>query len=182
MRRCHITLGATTTAGGVVVSASSCATIDGVAIALEGDQIACKACRGAGRIVCVGPRIPETWNGRQVALEDDLCMCGCRPPPRLKPSQQHHFQMVAATAGAAADAGGARSAAAAPVFDEAVQARDAVSDQPVAGLPYRFELPDGTVLRGVTDADGRTVRVRTPDSVGLKLFWEESDEGDDAAR
>ncbi len=180
MRRCHITLGATTTAGGVVVSASSCATIDGVSIALEGDQIACKACRGAGRILCIGPRLSETWNGKKVALEDDLCVCGCRPPPKLKPSQQHHFQFIGGADGAGAEAGATASASAAPVYDEAVQAIDQASGNPVVGLHYRVEMPDGSVLRGVTDADGKTMRVATRGSVPLTLFWGDDPEDPDA--
>lgn len=101
MRRYHITLGASTTAGGKVTSASSHGSINGVRIALEGDTVTCPACKTTGKIVCIGPRIPESWNGKQVALEDDLCLCGCGPPPKLQPSQSLKCQViddVAATA------------------------------------------------------------------------------------
>lgn len=95
MKRYHITLGASTTAGGKVISASSRSTIDGVSIALEGDLIACKVCKSTGHILCIGPRIPEIWNGKQVALEDDLCICACTPAPRLKPAQGVRYQTLA---------------------------------------------------------------------------------------
>lgn len=94
MKRHTITLGASTTAGGKVISASSSGSIHGVPIALEGDMIFCKGCRGPGRIVCVGPRIPETWGGKQVALENDLCACGCTPPPRLLSDQFARYQSI----------------------------------------------------------------------------------------
>lgn len=42
MRRHTITLGATTTVGGKVISASSSGSINGVTIALEGDLIYCR--------------------------------------------------------------------------------------------------------------------------------------------
>lgn len=94
MRRYHITLGASTTAGGKITSASSHGSINGVRIALEGDMITCPACKSTGKIACIGPRIPESWNGKQVALEDDLCICGCAPPPKLKPSQSLKCQVI----------------------------------------------------------------------------------------
>ncbi|OFA07239.1 PAAR domain-containing protein [Duganella phyllosphaerae] len=94
MRRYHITLGATTTAGGKVISASSNGSINGKKIALEGDAIICPACKSSGKITCVGPRIPETWNGKKVALENDLCICGCALPPKLKPNQSLRCQVI----------------------------------------------------------------------------------------
>ncbi|MBP1206187.1 putative Zn-binding protein involved in type VI secretion [Duganella sp. 1411] len=60
MKRHTITLGASTSAGGKVITASSNGSINGVTIALEGDVIFCPACKSQGKIMCVGPRIPET--------------------------------------------------------------------------------------------------------------------------
>lgn len=92
MKRYHITEGARTTAGGKVVAATSAVAIDGVRGALEGDPLYCPACKSAGKIKCVGPRIPETWDGKPVALSDDLCLCGCPTPPKLLPNQTRKFQ------------------------------------------------------------------------------------------
>ncbi|MFD2366352.1 PAAR domain-containing protein [Pseudoduganella sp. GCM10020061] len=97
MRRYHITEGAKTTAGGKVIAATSAMTIDGVKGALEGDPLYCPACKSAGKIMCVGPRIPETWNGKPVALSDDLCMCGCPTPPKLLANQNRKYQSTGST-------------------------------------------------------------------------------------
>lgn len=94
MRRYHITLGASTTAGGKVTSASSHGSINGARIALEGDTVTCPACKTTGKIACIAPRIPESWNGKQVALGDDLCICGCAPPPKLRPNQGLKCQVI----------------------------------------------------------------------------------------
>ncbi|HEU4850911.1 MAG TPA: PAAR domain-containing protein [Telluria sp.] len=94
MKRYHITEGAKTTAGGTVIAASSAISIDGIRGALEGDPIYCPACKSAGKIMCIAPRIPETWNGKAVALSDDLCICGCPSPPKLLPSQTCKYQSV----------------------------------------------------------------------------------------
>lgn len=97
MRRYHITLGSSTTAGGKVIAASSLGSINGARIALEGDAVACPSCKSIGKITCIGPRISETWSGKQVALENDLCICGCASPPKLKPSQSVRCQVVTGT-------------------------------------------------------------------------------------
>jgi uncharacterized Zn-binding protein involved in type VI secretion len=94
MKRHTLTLGASTTAGGKVISASSHGSINGVMIALEEDMIFCPACKSQGKIVCTGPRIPETWNGKNVALENDLCLCGCPSPPKLVPNQSVRYQVI----------------------------------------------------------------------------------------
>jgi uncharacterized protein (DUF2345 family) len=39
-------------------------------------------------------------------------------------------------------------------------------------MPYRIELPDGTVLRGVTNAAGYTERVTGHDPATVRLYWE----------
>ncbi|MCS0590490.1 PAAR domain-containing protein [Massilia norwichensis] len=94
MKRHLITLGARTTANGVVTSASSRITIDGARVALEGDEVSCHACGSTGLIRCTGPRTPERFNGRLVALENDECVCNCATPPRLLPSQHLRYQNV----------------------------------------------------------------------------------------
>jgi uncharacterized Zn-binding protein involved in type VI secretion len=98
MKRHHITLGARTTADGVVTSASSAFSINGARLALEGDEVSCHTCGGTGTIRCTGPRTPERYNGKLVALENDLCMCQCVTPPRLVPSQGFRYQALDDTA------------------------------------------------------------------------------------
>jgi uncharacterized Zn-binding protein involved in type VI secretion len=94
-KRCYITLGATTDAGGKVVTASSCVSLDGVRRALEGDLVDCPNCGQEGKIACDGARLAASENGRRPALEDDLCVCGCSPAPRLQASQERYRQWVA---------------------------------------------------------------------------------------
>jgi uncharacterized Zn-binding protein involved in type VI secretion len=94
MKRHLITLGASTTANGVVTSASSAISIDGARVALEGDEVSCHACGGTGTIRCTGPRTPERFDGKLLALENDECVCSCPAPPKLLPSQRLRYQMV----------------------------------------------------------------------------------------
>jgi uncharacterized Zn-binding protein involved in type VI secretion len=94
MKRHLITLGARTTADGIVTSASGAISIDGARVALEGDEISCHACGGTGTIRCTGPRTPERFDGRLLALEHDDCVCNCAPPPKLLPIQGLRYQVV----------------------------------------------------------------------------------------
>ena len=87
-KRYYITLGASTTAGGTVTSASSLLALDGVKVVLEGDQVTCPACGSTGLIALDGARLSTRQDGRDYALEGDLCLCRCDPPPRLIANQQ----------------------------------------------------------------------------------------------
>lgn len=109
--RFHITLGATTSAGGKVITATSHRSIDGVAVACSGDSVYCPACASDGVIEPHGARLSERFNGREVALSDDLCRCQCNPAPHLIANQDFSKQIVDVE-WAAARAGAALAAAA----------------------------------------------------------------------
>lgn len=81
--RYYITLGATTTAGGTVTSASSLLSLNGVKVALEGDRVSCPFCGAVATIGLDGPRMQARDSGMCYALSNDLCLCYCDPPPRL---------------------------------------------------------------------------------------------------
>lgn len=181
MKRYHITLGAKTTAGGIVITASSCCSINGVKVALEGDSIACPACRAKGVIKIFGPRIPESWNGKQVALQDDLCVCACPSPPRLVANQSLKCQVVGG--GGAAEHGepaAANTAAAVRALAQATALTgqseqvplrfvDELTQAPIATQRYRLELPE-RAIEGVTDTHGYTQPIAAADRTRL-IAW-----------
>ncbi|WP_229255900.1 PAAR domain-containing protein [Duganella fentianensis] len=184
MQRYTITLGASTTAGWKVISASSQGSVSGVKIALEGDLIFCRACKSQGKILCVGPRIPETWNGKQVALGNDMCLCGCFPSPRLVANQTLRSQVIGES-----EAGGTSvslkagqsiasslTKASAESYDLEFLVLDTCSGLPVTDWPYNIELASGQHLEGKTDKDGKTSKVAAthPDNVILRVYEPES--------
>jgi uncharacterized Zn-binding protein involved in type VI secretion len=163
MKRHHINLGARTTADGVVTSASSLISINGVRIALEGDEISCHTCGGTGVIRCIGPRISERFNGRNVALENDLRMCNCPSPPRLLANQTHKCQHVDGTnthwVAPQNRAEGNHGAG----FDQRFLLLDSVTSIPLARQPYRLKHGN-TIVEGISDEDGYTMPIPTGDS------------------
>lgn len=168
MRRHTITEGATTTAGGKVIGASSGGSINGARIALESDPVYCPACNSTGRILCVGARLHELWNGRQVALEDDLCVCQCYPHPRLVPNQTVRFHNVSESATSTEIVGrsertsesnaAANSAERQEAYDQYFQVKNEAG-QPLADFPYVIELSTGRRVEGRTDPNGKTSKV-----------------------
>ncbi|MFL9863778.1 PAAR domain-containing protein [Paraburkholderia fungorum] len=88
MRRYLILNGDKTTANGTVEATATTIQLSGQDVAHEGDSVSCPACNTTGKIQCDGPRqVMTAPDGRHAALSDDLCICGCHPPPKLIASQ-----------------------------------------------------------------------------------------------
>lgn len=163
LNRYFITLGAPTTAGGKVTSAHHFDTIDGVPIALEGDTCWCAACLSEGIIRPDGPRLSDTFEGRELALADDLCICKCSPPPRLVAAQTFMYQVIDSERYEDEAAVAAATAVKANAFEEAPAAADTFplvlidpdTREPLRHRPYRLELAD-KVIEGTLDQNGWT--------------------------
>ena len=182
--RYHITLGASTTAGGKVISASSFRTIHGAQVACEGDKVLCPACKSPGVIELAGARLSEKVHGKQVALSDDLCRCKCITPPKLIASQSVSRQVVdpghaAGLHSQATAAAAALNAGAAPVpSDEPglpFVLLDPKTDEPYRQRPYRLALKD-RVIEGVTDQHGLTSELSSADRAAVP-GWRITDDG-----
>lgn len=93
-KRYYIRHGAKTTADGIVKASSTYYALDGVPVAREGDPVDCPTCGTEGVIQCVAPRLRDQVESKECALSDDLCICGCSPPPKLLADQFSDFQLV----------------------------------------------------------------------------------------
>ena len=160
MRRHHITVGSLTTAGGVVVSGTHPFTINEANVALEGDKIACRSCKSTGYILCTGPRHPESFNGKPVALENDFCICGCNPPPRLIPSQSRRFQTLEGAGLGAANNANAAQEGLSP-RDDPYDEQAHLVHEAIPGVPYYIETADGRTFSGRVDDSGLLPRINT---------------------
>jgi uncharacterized Zn-binding protein involved in type VI secretion len=158
MRRYTITLGAPTSSGGKVISASSDGKIDGAPIALEGDLVTCPVCKTAGKILCVGPRIPETWGGKNVALENDLCICRCASAPRLLPNQTLRCQVIKDTGRALSNPAAmpAVRSDTGQAFAERFVLVDDHDGSPLQNREYAVVRASGKLEFGTSDQSGQT--------------------------
>lgn len=149
--RYHITVGATTTADGKVISANSIRSINGAEVAYAGDPVSCPKCNSTGVIQPGGPRLSE------------FCVCKCDPPPRLIANQNFSYQTIdadwhAAKAGAAAEAATKlnTSESSTPATDGIpLVLLDPETQEPFKHRPYRLELTD-KMIEGTTDQNGAT--------------------------
>jgi len=180
IRRYLILLGAKTTAGGTVKTATSFMSYNGVKYAVEGDLIDCPACGAEGVIKCVPPRLDATYNGKQYALEHDLCICNCSPPPQLIANQNHNSQLIEADADAMIDSGAAKQvvnvqvpASAADEDSMPLRLIDSTVEEPYRNRPYQLELR-GKAIEGVTDAEGFTKPLSAAERASL-IAWHITD-------
>lgn len=162
--RFHITVGASTTAGGKVISATSNRLINGAKVAYAGDQVSCPKCNSTGVIQPDGPRNSDVFNGRQVALSDDLCICNCKPLPRLVANQTFskqtidadwHADKAGALAGTAAKLNTAGGSASTVPDGVPLVLLDPKTEEPYSNRRYKLEL-NGKVIEGTTDQNGVT--------------------------
>ncbi|UGQ45827.1 PAAR domain-containing protein [Massilia endophytica] len=183
--RYHITVGASTTAGGKVISANSFRSINGATVAYAGDQVSCPACNSVGVIQPDGPRLSDVFNGKQVALSDDLCICKCVPPPRLIANQGFSYQTIEANSHtiAAARAAAAETAANLNAAGSSIPTTDAIplllldrdTEQPFKHCRYRLELAD-KVIDGTTDHHGATRPLTAKERASfIRWYVEETD-------
>jgi hypothetical protein len=113
-----------------------------------------------------------SYNGRPYALEHDLCICRCSPPPRLIANQDHQAQLIE-------DADGMDEALEAIAAQVPVSAarEDAVplqliresDDAPFRNRHYVLELP-GRTIEGVTNSEGFTKPLTAAERAAL-IAW-----------
>ena len=59
------------------------------------------------------------------------------------------------------------------MFDEQARAINSVTGEPISDLPYKIETSDGDVFYGLTDGEGKTMRLATLNPEQIKVHWGE---------
>lgn len=150
-------VGDKSSAGGTVVDGIPLATHKGTELTFVGAQVSCPACNSVGCIVPQGPRWPGLMMGKQRALERDICACKCEPSPVMLASQSDMFESYEGhdLARMGYTSTGEPIEHASKTYDQ--HFRIVNSDgEPVEGLPYQLTSADGTMVKGVTMANGKT--------------------------
>ncbi|TDR27729.1 PAAR motif-containing protein [Hydromonas duriensis] len=138
-------------------------TLHGHQVALIGGKVKCEACGKIGVIAKAGgPRRFGAGNGNQMALEGDLCICACHPPPPML-SVLHH------TSSYDDDAYG--NPALAPFYDEQIRAVDEKTGQVLDGVAYYIKSSTGKVYKGYTDEFGLCPRIDTEGAETLTVWF-----------
>jgi len=172
MERAVICQGGPTSHGGKVLEGASHATVDGRPISLRGHQTFCPQCKGTFPIV-EGLDF-HTFAGLGTAVDGMKTACGAK----LIATQQQMF-IDDGAGGDESDAPFNSTAKPSTQYHGSFRAIDKDTGKPVEGRPYRIVLADGRTLRGVTDVDGNTQQVSSPDLSSVQLHWESEHCDDD---
>lgn len=168
MLKAVILEGDTTSHGGKVMEGRNNMTLDGRRIAEQGHKTFCPKCKGTFPIIEGVPY--HSMGGVGTAVEGMLTGCGATLIASQSRMRIEYPRGASAVMGVASPIANDTK-----INDEAVQAIDEATGEPVPGLRYRLELSDGSCLRGTTDENGMTQRVATgPDIKVLKLYWEDN--------
>lgn len=133
----------------------------------------CAECETTGVISKTGGPSRLTFEMGEVALDGDIVLCGCVTPPRIKAKlsgeswctdEAEHYAAIAHQA--ALLAAGSNDASR---HDEQFTLRDA-NWRALAATYYTIRFPSGSVVHGVTDGLGRTMRYKTDGAQNIELF------------
>jgi uncharacterized Zn-binding protein involved in type VI secretion len=177
MARAVICKGDPTSHGGKVLEGNENATCLGKPIALKGHQTYCPLCKGQfpiaeglghhsfGGIGTVVEGMKTACGATLIATQHVMTVDDGGAAAAASPSQAAPGAQGRPAAHAASQPGRANYAG-------TFRAIDQRTGEPIAGLPYRIDLPDGTIMRGVTGEDGRTEPVQHHDPATVTLHWE----------
>ncbi|WP_080964035.1 PAAR domain-containing protein [Chromobacterium subtsugae] len=159
-----IRIGDPTSHGGKVVSASATTSMFGKQVALVGDSVSCPQ---NGHVNCVIVEGDPSWTvgGKGVALEGHKVSCGATLISTMGEVGRSYESSAGASAGtnstiaAGVAAATAAAAAVAAMFDMHFLIQGDQTGKPLANIPYKLSLEDGTEIIGRTDENGFTQKI-----------------------
>lgn len=156
MRRSYLKVGDKSSAGGTVIEGIPLTTHHGTELTFLGAKVVCPACKSVGHIVPKGPRwSSDSMMGKDPALEDDICVCKCNPPPIMIASQLDMYESYGSHQLASMGFGPTGLALADEPLSKQWIGFTLADAGSCEGLRCRAHFADGSVEEGVFDADGK---------------------------
>lgn len=162
--RYYILEGDTTTAGGIVQKTTNTLSfkVYGKEQSYIGDDVWCPACQSMGKIIPDQDRLSTKVNGRMPALNDDLCLCKCTPPPKLVHSQTTFKEIIDGNTLAQYQQTQGQTeyipSNQYKGFNLRFQVRNNIGN-PIVGKQYLLISEFGEIYFGVTDKNGYTEQI-----------------------
>lgn len=173
--------GDVTEAGGIVKAMHPFVNVRGRYLAFNNDPIECPKCNSTGFVKLVEPWRGIHSRGFRSALEHDLCICKCNPPPKLvagwtKGIDSSSFEVgeITQNPGLASHMNGLGILPTGsfehllPQYDQTVILKDD-SGHVLAGVLYKITMPSGEIVEGKTDDQGMTEKVYHHSAAHLKI-------------
>lgn len=178
LRRNFLKKGDGSTAGAEVLEGEETCTHNGTALTFIGAKVYCHACKTVGLIAAQGPRWPHFMREKEQALEGDVCICKCQPPPIMIASQNDSFQSFEhhelAAMGFGEGVSPSRSALLAPYHFHASSSYNEQAQlvsPALEGIPYYIETADGRTFAGRIPANGLLPRIDTQGEEPYTVLW-----------
>ncbi|CAD6530438.1 hypothetical protein LMG28727_02657 [Paraburkholderia kirstenboschensis] len=160
MRRYHLKQGDHSSAGGIVLEGEETCTHFGTAMTYLGAKVYCPTCKTVGVIAGKGPRLSDTMMGKEAALDGDICVCNCEPPPVMSASQNNSYQQVnpgalalSPLANESAWPHTAPSSMSSHKYSQRIFIADSVTGEPLRNRSFIVDV-EGEQRSGETDGDG----------------------------
>ncbi|WP_162845222.1 PAAR domain-containing protein [Hydromonas duriensis] len=163
--RKHIAVGDPPTTGGAVLPYDGASNkMNGNQVALIGGKVKCEACGKIGVIAKAGgPRRCGAGNGNEMALEGDLCICDCHPPPPIMSVVYHTSSYEDMATGNPA-----------PILDRKYNQHFQIvheqTGKPLKNHDYRI-LHNGEIIEGTTDDNGLTKIIHFDSASNIEIEY-----------
>ena len=157
MKRSYLRVGDRSSVDGTVIEGIPKCTHHGKEITYVGARVICPACKTTGKIEAKGPRWPGTMMGKARAMEGDICVCECSPPPVMIASQDTMFESFESSH--LAEMGFGSEITSDPMFATHIQrvlVQDSSTGMPLRNQRYVVHV-GGEQLFGETDDSGYAV-------------------------
>ncbi len=176
----YITVGATTTHGGKVITGSPYTTHNGVQVSRKGDKVLCKKCKKVTTIMTGDPSF--IVDGAPIARGGDITSCGAKLIAIQQSFCESDFEVFGVEQPAPlqfpkSDPSSMFNNINKDIYDDRFQLLDQHSQLPLAYINYRLDY-DGKSVEGKTDAEGFTeiIEANYSAAVNIYLLIEDEDE------
>lgn len=136
-------------------------TFYGRDVALINGKVYCEACKSTGIIIKAGGPRRLLFEG-EAALDGDLCLCKCSPPPPIKATHALNDWF---------DDDAFGNPGLAPFYDEQIRAIDQKTGQVLDGVAYFIKTSTGKIYKGYTDEFGLCPRIDTDNTETLTVWF-----------
>lgn len=153
----YITVGATTTHGGEVISGSSHTTHNGIPISRKGDKVICKKCKKLTTILTGDSSF--IIDGAPIARAGDVTSCGARLIAVQQSFCESNFEVILVEQPEPLqfNKSNLKEDNSEEITSTKIQLLNEKTQEPLIGLKYTLTFKDGSIEQGLTDSSGYTI-------------------------
>lgn len=168
----YITVGATTTHGGTVITGSPHTTHNGVQVSRKGDKVICRKCKKVTTILTGDPTF--IVDGAPIARGGDVTSCGAKLIAIQQSFCESDFEVFGVEQPTPlqfpkSDPSSMFNDIDEDMYDDRFQLLDQHSQLPLAYINYRLDY-DGKSVEGKTDAEGFTEIIESNYSAEVNIY------------